>query len=358
MMRKSFLFIGSLPTKKFYFDGERNKSRDVLNALRNKYGKKCSVVNLSLNQYVQVIKMIFLSIFFKYDFIFVSKCLVGGSKAIKYLQKFANKSNKHRIVFYLIGNGSNGFDNKVIHYDYVKHVRHIIVESPDVELELISKKIVTKESISIVPCLKPNYLIEPVEKEYPVKTLKLIFFSRVTELKGVMDAITAVSNINEKCGKNMFELDIAGGSGFDEKEQMFLREVKQIANQKSFVNYLGLDLRIEGEESYKRLQSYDLHVFPSRFYQECAPGSIIDMFIAGVPTLSSDFPSAKYLMNKDNSFFFKMNNIADLERQLLFIYNNQTALNKMRIESHNNAELYSETHFINELEMILERMKK
>ena len=173
-----------------------------------------------------------------------------------------------------------------------------------------------------------------------------------------MDAITAVSNINEKCGKNMFELDIAGGSGFDEKEQMFLREVKQIANQKSFVNYLGLDLRIEGEESYKRLQSYDLHVFPSRFYQECAPGSIIDMFIAGVPTLSSDFPSAKYLMNKDNSFFFKMNNIADLERQLLFIYNNQTALNKMRIESHNNAELYSETHFIHELEMILERMKK
>lgn len=33
MMRKSFLFIGSLPTKKFYFDGERNKTRDVLNAL-------------------------------------------------------------------------------------------------------------------------------------------------------------------------------------------------------------------------------------------------------------------------------------------------------------------------------------
>ncbi len=358
MMRKSFLFIGYLPTKKFYFDGERNKSRDVLNALENKYGKKCSVVNLSLNQYVQVIKMIFLSIFFKYDFIFVSKYLVGGSKAIKYLQKFANKSNKHRIVFYLIGNGSNGFDDKVIHYDYVKHVRHIMVESPDVELELISKKNVTKESISIVPCLKPNYLIKPVEKEYPVKTLKLIFFSRVTELKGVMDAITAVSNINEKFGKNMFELDIAGGSGFNEKEQSFLREVKQLASEKSFINYLGLDLRIEGEESYKRLQSYDLHIFPSKFYQECAPGSVIDMFIAGVPTLSSNFPSAKYLMSTDDSFFFEMNNIADLEKQLLFIYNNQIALNKMRINSYKKAKLYSETRFIDEIEKILERMAK
>jgi len=358
MMRKNFLFIGSLPTNKFYFDGERNKSRDVLNALQNKYGKKCSIVNLSLNQYVQVIKMIFLSIFFEYDFIFVSKCLVGGSKAIKYLQKFANKSNKHRIVFYLIGNGSNGFDDKVIHYDYVKHTRHIIVESPDVELELLSKKIVNKESVSIVPCLKPNYSIEPVEKEYPVKTLKLIFFSRVTELKGVMDAITAVSNINEKFGKNMFELDIAGGSGFNEKEQSFLREVKQLASEKSFINYLGLDLRIEGEESYKRLQSYDLHIFPSKFYQECAPGSVIDMFIAGVPTLSSNFPSAKYLMSTDDSFFFEMNNIADLEKQLLFIYNNQIALNKMRINSYKKAKLYSETHFIDEIEKILERMAK
>lgn len=358
MMRKSFLFIGSLPTKKFYFDGERNKSRDVLNALQNKFGKKCSVINLSLNQYAQVIKMVFLSIFFKYDFIFVSKCLVGGSKAIKYLQKFANKSNKRRIVFYLIGNGSNGFDDKVIHYDYVKRARHIIVESPDVELELISKKIVTKESISIVPCLKPNYLIKPVEKEYPVKTLKLIFFSRVTELKGVMDAITAVSNINERFDKNMFELDIAGGSGFDGKEQLFLNEIKRISSKKSFINYIGLDLRIEGEESYRRLQSYDLHIFPSKFYQECAPGSIIDMFIAGVPTLSSNFPSAKYLMNKDDSFFFEMNNIADLERQLLFIYDNQKVLNKMRINCYNNAKLYSESRFINKIETILEGMTK
>lgn len=358
MMGKRFLFIGSLPTKKYYFDGERNKSRDVLNALKNKYGKKCSIINLSLNQYIQVMKMIFLSMILKYDFIFVSKCLVGGSKAIKYLLKFANKNNKRKIIFYLIGNGSSGFENKVIHYDYVGRVQHILVESQDVELELLSKKIATKELISIFPCLKPDYSIKPVAKQYPIKTLKLIYFSRVTELKGVMDAITAVSNINEKYKENMFELDIAGGSGFDKNEQLFLDNVKRIANQKSYINYLGLDLRIEGEESYKKLQAYDLHIFPSKFYQECAPGSIIDMFIAGVPTLSSNFPSAKYLMSKDDSFFFEMNNTDDLERQLLFIYNNQSILNKMRINSYKNSHLYSEERFITVIETILGRISK
>ena len=52
---------------------------------------------------------------------------------------------------------------------------------------------------------------------------------------------------------------------------------------------------IEGIDSYYRLQQYDLHVFPSRFVFECAPGSIMDMFIAGVPSLSSTFKSAESL---------------------------------------------------------------
>lgn len=358
MMKKKFLFVGSLPTKRFYFDGERNKSRDVLNSLMNKYGKRFSVINLSLNQYIQVAKMIFLSMFFKYDFIFVSKCLVGGSKAIKYLQKFANKNNKNKIIFYLIGNGSNGFDDKVIYYDSVKSAKHIIVESLDVESELISEHIATKKTISIFPCIKPNYSIKPIKKRYPVETLKLIFFSRVTELKGIMDAITAVSNVNNEFGKTIFELDIAGGSGCDQKELSFLNKIKSIANEKKYINYLGLDLRIKDETSYRKLQSYDLHIFPSKFYQECAPGSIIDMFIAGVPTLSSNFPSAKYLMCKDDSFFFEMNDIKDLEKQLICIYNNQSILNIKRFNSHRNAKLYSEKHFIKEIESILERINK
>lgn len=358
MMTKRFLFIGSLPTKKFNFDGERNKSRDVLTALKNRYGNNYSVINLSLNQYIQVVKMIFLSIINTYDFIFVSKCIVGGSNAIRYLLRFANKNNKRNIIFYLIGNGANGFDDKIIYYDCIKRVRHIIVESPDVEFEVISKGIATKDSISIFPCLKPNYSIEPYIKKYPVKTLKLIYFSRITESKGIMDAITAISHINEMFGKIMFELDIAGGSGFSKDEQHFLNKIKQIASKEGFVNYLGLNLRINGEDSYKKLQFYDLHIFPSHFYQECAPGSIIDMFIAGVPTLSSNFPSAKYLMKSDDSFFFKMNNIADLEKQLLYIYDNQSALNNMRISCHKNAELYSEKQFINMVVKILERNSK
>ncbi|MGI6714005.1 MAG: glycosyltransferase [Bacilli bacterium] len=355
MMLKKLMFVGALPTKKYYFDGERNKSRDVLNALKGKYGPKQTVINLSLNQYFQVLKMIILSIFIKYDFIFISKCLVGGSKAIRYLMKLANRHNKKRVIFYLIGNGASGFEDVVIHYEYIKKVEYCIVESPLVKEELIESKILPGERITIVPCIKPNYTLQPTKKKYPAKTLKLIFFSRITELKGIMDAITAISNVNEKNQRILFTLDIAGGAEFTEDEQAFLQNVIKISTEKEYINYLGLTLRIENENSYRRLQDYDLHIFPSKFFQECAPGSVIDMFIAGIPTLSSTFPSAHFLMDDSDSFFFQMNDVEDLEKKLMHIYQNQDLLNSKRMNSYKNAALYNEQHFLDEIAQILER---
>lgn len=356
-MKKRFLFVGSLPSKKFYFDGERNKSRDVLNALKKEYSGKFSLIDLSKNQFLQVLKMLLLGFFVKYDFVFVSKCLVGGSKAIKYLTKFSNKNNRKNIIFYIIGNGSNGFDDKIIYYDYVEKARFFIVESPKVKEELLKKEIAFEERIFIVPCVKPNYLIPPTKKEYPVRTLKLIYFSRVTEAKGILDAISAISEINEQYGKTLFTLDIAGGSGTCEHEQAFLQQVLSLLNGKDYLKYLGLSLRIEGEKSYKMLQNYDLHIFPSKFYQECAPGSVIDMFVAGVPTLSSNFPSSKYLMSDADSFFFELGNISSLKNSLLTIYNNQQTLNSKRINSSKNFSKYNEISFIKVLKEMLSKSK-
>ena len=352
-MKKEFMFIASLPTKTHYFDGERNKSKDVLNALRKEYGDKFSTINLSKNQYLQVLKMIILSFFIKYRFVFVSKCLVGGSRAIKLLLKFSKKINKERIIFYVIGNGSNGFEDKTIYFDCLKKTACIIVESPDVKKEFVDKKIMAGDKMVIVPCVKPVYSLKPIEKEYPIETLNVIFFSRVVESKGLMDAILAITELNESSNKILFNLDIAGGIGATKEEQEFLDKVKKISNDKEYINYLGLSLRIDGEESYRRLQHYDLHIFPSKFFQECAPGSIIDMFIAGVPTLSSNFSSAHYLMSEKDSYFFKMCDIKDLKEKLLFIYNNQMTLNSKRIAANKNYPMYTTTSFINKLNEVL-----
>lgn len=352
-MGKRFLFVGSLPTKRFYFDGERNKSKDVLNALKRSYGRKCAIINLSLNQIWQVTKLIFLSFFVRYDFLFVSKCLVGGSKAIDLIMRFANRRNKNRVIFYLIGNGSNGFDGKKIYYGSLNKAKALIVESVPVKDEMKKKTVLSPDRIFIIPCVKPDYELAPISHSYPRTILKLLYFSRVTESKGLMDIIDAVIRINEEAKAVLFTLDIAGGSGDDEVEKAFCQRVVTISEEREYIHYLGLSLKADGLESYKRIQEYDLHVFPSRFYQECAPGSIIDMFIAGVPTLSSDFPSAHYLMSFDESFFFESGNVNDLILQLREIYNHQEPLNSKRVACHQKAAAYGEQAFIDQMKGIV-----
>ena len=341
---KKILFVASLPTKKMCFDGERNKSKDVLNAIKDIGKAKIDVINYSKNKYLQTLKLIILCFFKKYDYIFVSKCIVGGSLAIHIINFFKKQRNK--VFFYLIGNGYEGFENKRIFFKDIAKCRRIIVESPIVATSMINKG-ADSNNISVFPCIKPNYEIGVLKKYYPKQEpLKLIYFSRINRQKGLDDLLETVIRINEESHKTKFTLDVSGGVSNEPETIKFNNEVIDLCNKYKYLNYIGLSLKIDGLNSYKKLQEYDLHVFPSKFVQECAPGSILDMFVAGVPTLSSTFPSSKYLMNKDNSFFFEQFNKDNLFLKLNEIYDNQQELESRRIKSHEEYFKYTESAFI------------
>lgn len=345
MKKKRMLFVASLPSKKSRFDGERNKSGDILKIFRKNADYKISTVDYTKNKYIQTLKLILLCLFFRFDRIFVSKCIVGGSIAIRVINKIVK--GKSRLYYYLIGNGYYGFDEKKIYFDDILKCDEVIVESENV-VEMMEKKGLSRNKMHIFPCIKPNYDIDVLEKEYNKKApLHLIYFSRINPDKGLGDLLEAIIDINENYEKPIFILDISGGVTQVKYDMDFNEIVLKKCEEHSYLNYLGLSLTINGIESYKTLQKYDLHVFPSRFDQECAPGSIIDMFIAGIPTLASSFPSAKYLLNTENSFFYNFKDVEDLKRQLLYIYNNPKELEKRRFLSHGEYKKYNEESFLN-----------
>lgn len=350
MKKEKLLFVASLPTKKFNFDGERNKSKDVLNALckTNKY--KITIINFSRNKYIQMLKLIICQLFKNYDRIFISKCIVGGSFALHILNKI--KKNKN-IFFYIIGNGYYGFDDKTIYFHDISLCNKLIVESENVKESMIAKG-ANPEKIAIFPCLKPLYDIDFKEKEYkPNQPLKLLFFSRINPEKGLGDIMKALIELNSESKETKFYLDIAGGVSNEPGIKEFNEYVLKTCSEHPFLNYLGMTLRADGLESYKLIQEYDLHVFPSRFKQECAPGSILDMFVAGVPTLSSKFPSYKGLIDDENSILFEQSNYNDLKEKLIFIYNNASKiLNTKRKLSHNEYYKYTDEAFLRFLDNI------
>lgn len=350
MKKKKVLFIAPLPNKKFNFDGERNKSRDVLLSLKKTNKYKINIINLSNNKFFAVIRMLFLYLFKKYDYVFISKCIVGGSLALHLINKIRINPN---VYFYIIGNGYYGLDEKKIYFSDIQKCKHLIVESQEVKESMV-KKGCKSEKMSIFPCLKPTYDIDVLHLDYKTKRpLRLLYFSRINPEKGLGDLIDTIIKINSEHKSPIFYLDISGGVSNEPGIAEFNKEVISKCDSYDFLNYLGMSLRIDGIDSYKQIQNYDLHVFPSHFKQECAPGSILDMFVAGIPTLSSKFPSYKTIINEENSILFEQNNIKDLYDKLMYCYDNaEKILNKKRDLSHEEYFKYTDDAFIKFLNSI------
>ena len=337
------LFIGSLPSKKIHFNGETNKTGDIFKLFKKTNALKITKIDLTHFKLLRTIKMIICSILFKYDSVFVSKCVIGGCLAIHLIKKFGRKSNKENICFYWIGNGIHGFEDKKIYLSDLHICKYLIFESQEVYEDF---KHLNFANYVIVPCVKPSYELSYTEKNYNgVKTLKCIYFSRIAEQKGLMDAIIAVEKANELLGKKAFTLDIAGAPTSDEAcvfEQKVLEHIKD----KPEFTYFGRTFCVTGIETYERLQQYDLHLFPSHFKQECVPGSIVDMFIAGIPTLSSSFPNVKNLLSSEDSYIFEQENIKDFVEKLVYVYKHKDELNLKRRKSFALRIKYDENHFL------------
>lgn len=342
MKKKKMLFIGSLPTKRVHFNGETNKTGDIYHFFKKTNKFKITKINLTHHKLINTLRMIVCSKCFKYDCIFISKCITGGSLAMHLILKFGRKKNKNNIYVYWIGNGTNGLDVNSEHLSDLKYAKNVIFESDQVYQD---NKDLGIKNYSICPCIKPTYDIQCLEKIYlPHERIKCIYFSRICKEKGLMDAIVAVEKANERLGATAFSLDIAGSPTSD-SARVFEKEMLNYIKGKDEFTYFGKDFCVTGIETYLRLQKYDLHLFPSQFKQECVPGTIVDMFIAGVPTLSSSFPNVRNLLSDNDSFIFEQGNTDDLVDKLVFIYNNNGELSNKRKPTFDLQNRYNEVNF-------------
>lgn len=144
---------------------------------------------------------------------------------------------------------------------------------------------------------------------------KLCVFSRITENKGIEDAINAVMKINADLGREVYHLDLYGhlDKNYAKKFNSIMEKVPP------YIKYNGV---AEPEKSVEVIRNYFIQLFPTRFKTEGIPGSIIDSYFAGVPVLASKWNSFYDVIdegktglgfefaNYDN-FILKLKEIAD-----------------------------------------------
>jgi len=138
-------------------------------------------------------------------------------------------------------------------------------------------------NIVIMPNFKEEQEYSNIKRDYN-QPYKLCTFSRVMKEKGIEDAVNAVRSVNDKKQKTVFRLDIFGS--VDEKQQEWFEKIKKLFEDT--ICYKG---SVKSDESTAVLSEYFALLFPTHFYTEGIPGTIIDAYAAGVPVICSKWES-------------------------------------------------------------------
>lgn len=153
-----------------------------------------------------------------------------------------------------------------------------------VETEVLRKRLVDVGVINceVIPNFKNLKIISVLPMSSSNEPYKFCTFSRVMEEKGIEDAIKAVQAVNEK-GIDC-TLDIYGtvDPGYTDRFE------KVMEASPDYIAYKGV---VPYSESVDAIKYYYALLFPTYWYGEGFPGTLVDAFSAGLPVICTDWSS-------------------------------------------------------------------
>lgn len=272
--------VGHFGGNKSFFDGQTVKTKNLHRALEEEFSPE-SIKKLDTYGYKKNI----ISFFFKtVCLIFTSQNVVmmpdeNGVRVFVPLYCFLNTFLRRGLHYVVVGGWLPVFLKKH------KFVQWFAKRLTGVYVETSSMKVALEEmgftNVVLLPNFKYLEVLSESELEYnTVFPLTLCIFSRIMEQKGVEEAITVVKDINEKAGKTIYELDLYGPVDVD-------YQVRFDKLRDDFPDYIRYKGTVPPDKSVQTLKHYFALLFPTKFYTEGIPGTLIDACAAGVPVITA-----------------------------------------------------------------------
>ena len=205
----------------------------------------------------------------------------GGIKVFPWLLNASNLFGKCKLHYVVVGGWLVNFLNKNSFITAnLKRFDGIYVETRAMKSGLEKMGFA---NVYLMPNCKDLQLLSEAElicsHEAPYK---LCTFSRVMEEKGIADAVNAVKAVNAHFGKSMYTLDIYGQ--VDPRQTEWFEKLS--ASFPPEIRYCGI---VPYDRSVETVKDYFTLLFPTKFYTEGIPGTIIDAYAAGVPVIASEW---------------------------------------------------------------------
>ena len=313
MKKYKYGIIGSFVIGKNTYGGQSIKTRNFTEALETKIGKENVFRVDTYGWKKHPFRLIFniLGILNKSEEIVILPA-DRGVLVIPRLVKFLRGFRKIKLHYVVIGGWLPEFLlNRKTLSRVLKKYDGIYVETNSMKTALECQGFT---NIYVLPNFKKLHILEENELIYPEGyPLRLCTFSRVMKEKGIEDAINAVIKANEKLQTTAFSLDIYGQ--VDGNYETLFTDIKK--SLPSYIKYMGM---ADGSKSTSIIKNYFVLLFPTYFYGEGYPGTLLDAFSAGVPTIASDWRYNGEIVGGDKGLLHEPKNVEALADLLVDVY--------------------------------------
>lgn len=254
----------------------------------------------------------------------------------------------HRKLFYsVVGGWLPNYLTENISLQYkCKKLDAIFVETKSMRDALLDMGFVNVEVVPNFKYLK-SVQIEKTNTSYNLP-YRICTFSRVMKEKGIEDIINAVETINNKYKKVVYKLDIYG-----KIDDSYISRFEELKN--NFPNYIRYCGMVEPNQSVETIKDYFALVFPTHYFTEGVPGTLIDACMAGVPVISALWGNYEDVFIENvTGWGYEFNNQNALVDVLIKIMNGPEEFSKMRKITLKESEKYLP---INNIQLITKHFK-
>ena len=246
-----------------------------------------------------------------------------GVLVIPKLVRFLRGFRKNKLKYVVVGGWLPEFLLK--HKSLAKRLKKfdgIYVETQTMKNALEQQgfgNVIVLPNFKNIKVLKEDELVYAKQEPY-----KLCTFSRVLKEKGIEDAVNAVKSVNQALGRTAYTLDIYGrvDPNYEEEFAIFSKEFPE------YISYKGA---ADNSKSTEILKEYFALLFPTHYFTEGVPGTILDAYAAGVPCIASKWESFGDMIDEGQSGMgYAFGETKGLEEILLEVIQTPQILNDMK----------------------------